>query len=229
MFPTTRWTLVLSSRESEAARRAALEALLPQYWKPVYFYLRRKGLSVENAEDVAQGFFAHLIERDLLPRVDPARGRFRSYLLTSLENYRVNLYERDAAVKRGGRHKIVPLDTILAERELPAASEDPGRAFDREWALAVLERALTRLRREYEDGRRKGPAEAFLRFFSLEEAPSYAESAAACGLTVTQFKAALHRSRERFRTLVREEVLVTVDDDVDAEPEMRALMEALGG
>src|SRR5688572_3177964 len=93
MFPTTRWTLLLSSRQSPEARQAALETLLPLYWKPVYFYLRRKGLSVENAEDLTQGFFVHVLERDMLPRVDPARGRFRSYLLTSLENYRVNQHE----------------------------------------------------------------------------------------------------------------------------------------
>ncbi len=227
MFPTTRWTLILSSRQSEEARRAALDTLLPLYWKPVYFYLRRKGLSVENAEDMTQSFFLHVLERDMLPRVDPARGRFRSYLLTSLENYCVNRYEHDAAVKRGGRTKLVPLDTVLAERELPAASEDPGRAFDREWALGAVERALGRLRQEYDEGRRKGPADVFLRFFSLDEAPSYADAAAACGLTPAQFKAALHRARERFRELLREEVAMTVGEEDDPDVEMRALMDAL--
>jgi RNA polymerase sigma factor (sigma-70 family) len=224
LFPTTRWTIVLSSRDGDAARRAALEALLPQYWKPVYFFLRRKGLSVESAEDATQGFFLHVLENDALPRADPARGRFRSYLLACLTHYLVNQHERDAAVKRGGRARIVPLDTGIAERELPAAPDDPGRAFDREWATAIFERALLRLTREYEEGRRKGPAEAFLGFFRLEEAPSYAEGAAACGMTVTQFKAALHRSRERFRELLREEVATTVDGD--AETEMRALLAA---
>jgi len=165
MFPTTRWTLILSSRESEEARRAALEALLPLYWKPVYFYLRRKGRSVEAAEDATQGFFLHCLERDFLPRVDPARGRFRSYLLTSLENYLVNRHEHEAAVKRGGRVQIIPLDSLLAERDLPATPEDPGRAFDREWGMAVVERALARLKGEYERGRRKGPADPFLRFW----------------------------------------------------------------
>ena len=227
VFPTTRWTLIFAARESPEAQRAALDTLLATYWKPVYFYLRRKGLSVEAAEDATQGLFLHLIEKDVLARVDPARGRFRSYLLTSADNYLVNQYERGAAVKRGGRVKIVPLDTAVAERELPAAPEDPALAFDREWAAGILDRALMRLRREYDEGKRKGPADVFLSFFRLDAAPSYAEAAAACGLTTVQFKAALHRARERFREILREEVAPTVDDDGDADDEMRALLQAL--
>lgn len=225
MFPSTQWSVVLSSREDSNARRGALETLLPLYWKPVYFFLRRKGLSVESAEDATQGFFLQLIERDVLPRADPARGRFRSYLLACLDHYLINQHEREAAQKRGGNTRIVPLDTGIAERELPAVPDDPGRAFDREWASGILDRAVARLTREYAEGRRKGPADVFLRFFRLEDAPSYADSAAACGLTVVQFKAALHRARERFRELLREEVAATVDGD--AEAEMRTLMAVL--
>lgn len=229
MFPTTRWTLILSAREGPESGRAALEVLLATYWKPVYFYLRRKGLSVEAAEDAVQGFFLHLMERDVLPRLDPARGRFRSYLLTSLDHWLVNQYHHAAAVKRGGRVKVVPLDTLVGERDLPAAPDDPGRAFDREWATGVVERALARLRADYEQGKRKGPADVFLSFFRPQESPSYAEAAAACGLTTAQFKAALHRARDRFRELVREEVGATVGADDEVEVEMRALFEALAG
>jgi RNA polymerase sigma factor (sigma-70 family) len=228
MFPTTRWTLILSSRDSPEAQRAALETLFATYWKPVYFYLRRKGLAVEAAEDATQGLFLHLMERDVLLRVDPARGRFRSYLLTSVENYLVNEHERASAVKRGGRVRIVPLDTLVAERELPAAPDDPGRAFDREWATGIMERALARLQAEYASGRRKGPAEVFLSFFRLQEAPSYAEAAAACGLTTVQFKAALHRARARFREILHEEIGPTVAADADTEAEMQTLLQALG-
>jgi RNA polymerase sigma-70 factor (ECF subfamily) len=229
MFPTTRWTLILSAREGPEHERAALETLFATYWKPVYFYLRRKGLAVEAAEDAVQGFFLHLMERDVLERLDPARGRFRSYLLTSLDHYVVNQYHHAAAVKRGGRTKIVPLDTLVGERDLPAAAEDPDRAFDREWATGVMERAIARLRVEYEQGRRKGPADVFLAFFRPVESPSYADAAAACGLTTAQFKAALHRARERFRELVREEVAATVGADDEVETEMRALFDALAG
>jgi RNA polymerase sigma factor (sigma-70 family) len=227
VFPTTRWTLIFAARDEPEARRAALETLLSTYWKPVYFYARKKGLSVEAAEDATQGLFLQILERDILARVDPAKGRFRSYLLTSFDHYLVNEYERGAAVKRGGRVRMVPLDTAVAERELPAAPEDPARAFDREWAAGVMDRALVRLRREYDEGRRKGPADVFLSFFRLDAAPSYADAAAACGLTTVQFKAALHRARERFREILREEVAPTVGDDGAADDEMRALVEAL--
>jgi RNA polymerase sigma-70 factor (ECF subfamily) len=183
---------------------------------------------VEAAEDATQGFFVHVLENDLLPRVDPARGRFRSYLLTSLTNYLANQYEREQARKRGGGTRVVPIDAPGAELELPALPDDPGRAFDREWAVSLLERAVARLEGEYREGRRKGPAEVFLRFFALEEEPpSYAEAAAACGLTTVQFKAALHRARQRFREILHEEIADTLEATDDPEAEMRTLLAAL--
>ena len=227
MFPNTRWTLILAAQRGEAAEKAALEQLFSTYWKPVYFFLRRKGLAPAAAEDAAQGFFLQLLERDFLPRLDPARGRFRSYLLRSLEHYLVNLHERDTARKRGGDYRFVPLDVALAERELPAAPEAPGAAFDREWALGLMERALCRLAREYEDGTRKGRADVVLRFFGLGEAPSYAEAARDCGMTAPQFKASLHRARARFREILAEEMAATVDGPEEAEHELGELMRAL--
>jgi len=227
MFPTTRWTLILDSHRGGEAEKAALEQLCATYWKPVYFFLRRKGLPPAAAEDAVQGFFLHLLERDFLPRLDPARGRFRSYLLRSLEHYLVNLHEKDSALKRGGAYRFVPLDVALAEQELPAAPAPPAGAFEKEWALGLMERALQRLRAEYEDGKRKGRADVVLRFFGLDEAPSYAEAAAACGMTAPQFKAALHRARARFRDILREEVAATVDDDAEGEREIGDLVRAL--
>jgi RNA polymerase sigma factor (sigma-70 family) len=227
VFPTTRWTLILGARADGPAERAALEQLFAAYWKPVYFFLRRKGLPPEAAEDAVQGFFLHLLERDFLPRLDPGRGRFRSYLLRSLEHFLVNQHERETALKRGGAHRLVPLDAVLAERDLPAAPEAAEEAFEREWALGLMERALGRLRAEYEDGRRKGRAEVVLRFFALEEAPTYTEAAAACGMTVPQWKATLHRARARFREILREEVAATVTDDGDGEREIGDLLRAL--
>src|SRR5262249_20953521 len=176
MFPTTRWTLILASQGGGEAERTALEQLCATYWKPVYFFLRRKGLTPAAAEDAVQGFFLHLLQRDFLPRLDPSRGRFRSYLLRSLEHYLVNLHERDSAPKRGGGYRFIPLDLALAERELPAASAEAPDAFDREWAMGVMERALGRLGREYEEGTRKGRRDVVLRFFGLERAPTYAEA-----------------------------------------------------
>jgi RNA polymerase sigma-70 factor (ECF subfamily) len=229
MFPTTRWSLIRNAREGAAdGRREALEALLSAYWRPLYAYLRRKGLHPEAAEDAVQGLFLRLLEFDAWDRLDPARGRFRSYLLTALQHHLAAGYDKERALKRGGG-KVLPLDALDAERDLPALPDDPARAFDRQWALGVMERAAARLAREYESGRRKAPAGVVLRFFSLDEAPSYAEAAAASGMTPAQFKAALHRARERFRQILREEVGDTLDDAGETEDEMRALMDALRG
>lgn len=155
--------------ERGEAERAALEQLFAIYWKPLYFFLRRKGLPPPAAEDAIQGFFLHLMQQDFLPQ----------------------------------------------------------QAYEREWALGLMERALTRLRREYEEGKRKGRAETVMRFFALDKAPSYAEAAAECGMTVAQLKAALHRARERFREILREEVAATVEDDGDGEREIVELVRAL--
>jgi RNA polymerase sigma-70 factor (ECF subfamily) len=227
MFPTTRWTLILASHQGGEAERKALEQLCATYWRPVYVFLRRKGLSPPAAEDAVQGFFLHLLEREFLSRLDPARGRLRSYLLRALEHYLVNLHERDAALKRGGAYRLVPLDTDVVERGLPAAPTPAPDAFEREWALGVMESALGRLRREYEDGTRKGRADVILGFFGLDRAHTYAEAARECAMTVPQFKAALHRARGRFREILREEVAATVEDDADADREIGLLVRAL--
>jgi DNA-directed RNA polymerase specialized sigma24 family protein len=229
VFPTTRWTLIRQAGGGGAERRAALEALLGAYWRPAYVFLRRKGLAPEAAEDGVQDLFVRLIEGEALQRLDPARGRFRSYLLTALQNDMIKGHEKRTAKKRGGGAPVVPLDALDAERDLPALPADPDRAFDRQWALGVMERAGARLAAEFADGRRQGNAEAVLRFFSLDEAPSYAEAAASCGMTPVRFKAALHRARVRFRTLVLEELRETVGSADDAAGEMRALFAALQG
>jgi RNA polymerase sigma-70 factor (ECF subfamily) len=227
VFPTTRWTLVLSARDGAEAEKRAFEHLCSAYWRPVYVYLRRKGLRAEEAEDAVQGFFLQLMQKPFLHRLDPARGRLRSYLLRALEHYLVNLHEARSALKRGGGLRIVPLDAAGAERDLAAAAPDAESAFEREWALAVMQRALERLRSEYTSGKRGAHIATLLRFFGLDEAPSYAEAAAASSMSVPQFKAALHRARQRFRELLREEIAASVDADGDVEPELAALLRAL--
>jgi DNA-directed RNA polymerase specialized sigma24 family protein len=244
VFPDTRWTLILRSRDSPEARRVALSELLGLYWRPLYFFARRKGLDVEAAKDAVQGLFLRLIERegDLLDRLEPGKGRFRGYLRTALNHHLANLHEQRTAQKRGGDAGLLTgpaFDLALAEQDLAASGSgvlSPEAAFDHEWALGVLHRALSRLREEFESGQRRGPFALVLRFFELGRPgapPSYAEAAAESGMSVPQFKAFLHRARLRFSRLVREEVAPTLAEaehlDAGADAEIAELMRALSG
>jgi RNA polymerase sigma-70 factor (ECF subfamily) len=225
-FPTTRWTLILSARDSPQARREALEELLGRYWRPLYLFGRRKGVAPDDAQDAVQGFIAHLLERDFLAHLDPRRGRFRSYLRTAFSNYLVNERERESALKRGGGVLALDFDSVeyrLASR--PSAAE---AAFDREWAVGVMSRALDELRREFESGARSGPFEVVARFFQSDEPPSYADVAVEYRMTIPQLKAFLHRARVRFRDLVRQLVADTVSDPADVDAEIAELLQALG-
>ena len=227
-FPPTRWTLILSSRADPEARGRALQELLEIYWKPLYFFARRKGMQIEAAKDAVQGFCIHLLERDFLERLDPARGRFRAYLKTGFENFLRNLHESRTARKRGGGAKTVAVDFDLAERDLAHAPGEADAAFDREWALGVMERALARLRAEFESGGRRGPFDVALKFFGPAEPPTYAAASKESGMSTVRFKAFLHRARARFRQLVREQVSHTLPDAADADAEIAHLRKALG-
>ena len=226
-FPSTRWTLILSSRESQDARKAALENLLGTYWKPLYFYVRRKGRQIEVAKDVIQGFYLHLLEHDFLSRLDPSKGRFRSYLRTAVDNYMANLHEQQSAQKRGGGAKTVSLDFDMAEKGLAESPSSAEAAYDREWALSIMERALAALRKEFEEGARRGPFDLVLKFFQPGEPPSYDDAARQSAMTLAQFKAFLHRARTRFRDLVRQQVAHTVQHPRDTDGEIADLMRTL--
>ena len=226
-FPETRWSLILSARLGERARQEALEGLLGAYWKPVYHYCRRKGLDADGAQDAVQDLFAHLLAQDFLGRLDPERGRFRSYLRTAADHLLVNLHEKRSAAKRGGGQAPLSLDFDVAERELVATAASPEAAFDRDWALGVMDRALGRLRAEFEAGARRGPFDVALEFFRGAEPPSYADAAKRAGMPAPTFKAFLHRTRVRFRELVRAEVGETVGSGAQADQEVADLMAAL--
>jgi RNA polymerase sigma-70 factor (ECF subfamily) len=225
-FPTTRWTLILAARESPAARSAALEELLGRYWQPLYLFARRKGLGPDDAPDAVQGFMAHLLERDFLARLDPERGRFRSYLRTAFSNFIVNQHEREAAQKRGGG--LAALDFDALEERLGSEPAGAEAAFDRAWAIGVMARALDDLHREFESGARRGPFEVVARFFQSDDPPPYAAVAAENGMTIPQLKAFLHRARVRFRELVRSAVADTVSDASEVDAEIADLFRALG-
>src|SRR5262245_24282679 len=128
-FPTTRWTLVRAARPGEPTRQDALDSLLALYWRPVYFYLRRKGLDADRAQDVVQGLFTRLLEHGFPEHVDPARGRLRGYLRTAADRFLINEHERATAQKRGGGARAVEIDAEAAERDLPSAADDPEEAY----------------------------------------------------------------------------------------------------
>jgi DNA-directed RNA polymerase specialized sigma24 family protein len=226
-FPATRWTLVSAARSDPDLRRRALEELLGRYWKPLYFLARREGRSIESAKDDVQGFIARLLDRDFLARLDPGKGSLRGYLKASFRNFLASGYEAADALKRGGGVVTLTLDFDLAERQASAAPGSAEDAFEREWAVGVLERATERLRREFETGGRKGPYDLLRRAFAFGEAPPLAEAAREHGMSVPAIKAFLHRARLRFRELVRAEVVETTADPADADAEIDRLLKAL--
>lgn len=213
--------MVLAAR---GRSREALERLIRAYWKPAYFAARRWGADVEAAKDLTQGFFAEFLERDFLKGVGPEKGRFRTFLLTALKHYLANQAEAARAKKRGGGRAPLPLDFAGAESEYSAGpKESVDHAFKRRWALAVLERGLAALAREFP------PAEfeALRGHLSPGEAPSYEETAERLGTTVARFKQLLHRARRRFRELIRQEVRDSVRTASEVDDEIRDLFAAL--
>jgi len=223
-FPSTRWTLILSARASPEARRAALNELLGTYWRPLYVFARRKGWDRDVAQDAVQGFLVHLLERDFVSRLDPARGRLRSFLRTSMDHYLINLYEKERAEKRGGRAVTISIDFAMADTALADAPAEPESAFDREWALVLMARAMDKLRAEFETGRRHAPFEAVADFFRVGEAPSYKQISERYGMTIPQLKSLLHRTRVRFRELVEQEATDTLAEPDQATFEVRELL-----
>jgi RNA polymerase sigma factor (sigma-70 family) len=232
-FRTTEWTMVLAAgRRGSAEGEAALERLCQQYWFPVYAFARRSGYSHADGADLAQGFFARLIERNFLAGIEREKGRFRSFLLTSLKNFMINEWVTANRQKRGGGRIIVSLDDSTADelyRSEPAASASPDKLYEKRWALSVIERALARLRSEFLASERADLFDVLkpaLTEDKLEK--SYAEIAAEFGLSEGALKMAIHRMRKRFGRLMREEIAGTVENPAEIEDEMRHLIRVLG-
>jgi RNA polymerase sigma-70 factor (ECF subfamily) len=220
-FATTRWSQVSAIGGDEAAARSALAWLCERYWQPLLTHARRRGCDEHEAEDAVQGFFTRLLEkRDLSP--DPARGRFRAYLLGALDHYLANARAHERALKRGGGRAHAD----LAASE-PAHSDSPERAFARAWAQALLARVLARLEQE------QRPPERFavLRDFigGNASAETYAQAGARIAMSEGAVKVAVYRLRQRYREILHEEVAETVAsrDHVAIEAELRELLDAL--
>lgn len=229
-FPTTLWTVVLEAgAESEAVRRNALEALIRTYWRPVYFYIRRRNGDRESAKDLTQGFFAVLLEREAFDGLRPDGGKFRSYLLTALRNFLSDAAGRDRALKRGGGQLAVPMDFESVERdsEPAVATESPDDAFRKEWALRVIAEALAALRTDYEASGRAREFEAFCRHLSYTgDLPTYAELGRTLGLTESDVRNRLHAARMRYAQAILGVLRGATRTDAEAEEELRELFDA---
>jgi RNA polymerase sigma-70 factor (ECF subfamily) len=212
--------------------REALAELFSAYWYPLYAFIRRKGRGPEQALDLTQDYFARLLERQTVAAADPSRGRFRSFLLADCTRFLADCRERDHAAKRGGGLAPLSIDARDAEgrylRE-PAHEQTPERLFERDWALALLDDVLARLRDEYERSGRGTAFEALK--FALTDSPRtirYDELSRRLNTSANALQVAVHRLRRRYRELVREVIAATVADAADVDDEIRDLFTALG-
>ena len=208
----------------------ALEELCRTYWFPLYAYVRRQGHGKEDAEDLVQAFFARFLEKNYLEGLSAERGRFRAFLLASLKHFLINEWKRAGRQKRGGGVPALSLDWQLADRQFQVASTAepvPDKAFDREWAIALLARVIDSLQRECEsDGRGKQFAELKVFLTAGKGALSHGEAARRLRMDETAVRVTVHRLRKRYRQLLREEIAHTLSDPAQVEEEMRALFGA---
>ncbi len=230
-FATTRWTMVMTAGEADAPQAAAaLEELCAGYWFPVYAYVRRRGFSKEDAEDLTQGFFASLLARGDIAGLRRENGKFRAFLLAAVKHFLANERDRLGRAKRGGGALHLSLDWQRADARFRLADEaslSPDAAYDREWATALLERVLGILEGEAGEevgGERFGHLKGYLTV-DRDRIP-YAAAAAALGMDEGTVRVAVHRLRKRYRALLRQEVARTLADPEMAGEELRALMEA---
>src|SRR5215207_197856 len=228
-FKTTRWSLIAAAAGDDPVASDALAELCQIYWRPVYAYIRRHGHSPDESADLTQALFLSLLERRAFVRADPSRGRFRAYLVTSTRNFLTNARQYALTIRRGASIPHESIDRIDAERyfTLNAADRDasPEAVFERHWALQVTERALERLRRDYEA---RGQADVFdqLRPFLTSDASPH-EASESTSLSGDAIRTALSRARRRFGDALRAEIGDTLDDADEIDDELRHLLRVL--
>ena len=232
-FASTHWSLVKAAADTETeSGRQALDRLFRLYWYPLYLFLRRQGLPEKDAEDLLQGFFVQAMEKGLLETADPERGRFRTYLLASLQNYLANHYRAQKAIQRGGQVAIHSLNLESAEeryRQEPATTLTPEEAFERKWAQTVVQQAVDQLGKEWAE---PGKHEVFQALRNLlvgqTSEETYQQIAERLGKSETAIKVTMHRLRKRCGELIRNEIAATVCTDQEVESELMRLFEVLG-
>jgi len=230
---TTQWSRVLAARDgSETEARHALEGLCQTYWLPLYAYARSLGHNAEDASDLTQGFFAYLVEKEILQSVDPSLGRFRSFLFTSIKHYIAHENRKQRALKRGGGTPTISLDSRPDEDRLaglPMETMTPDQIFEYRWGLTVVERALDRLESEWGDDAR---ATLFNRLkphlTGQEPRVPFREIAADLGMTDVAIRGAMYRLRQKYGQLIRAEIADTVTDSAAVDDEVRHLLSVIG-
>ncbi len=231
-FPATHWSIVLGAGVDDMTRAtAALERLCRTYWYPIYAFIRRRGSGPQDAEDLTQSFFAFLLERETLKKVDRSKGKFRTFILAALTNFLSNEWDKRQTLKRGGQSKIISLDETEAEgryfRE-PVESVTPETLFERRWAAALIEQVLGRLREEYAAA---GKSDVFAKLepaLTREvSAGDFTQWAGELGVTEGAAKVALHRLRRRFGEVLRSEIAHTVSSPEEIDEELRHLFPAI--
>jgi RNA polymerase sigma-70 factor (ECF subfamily) len=232
VFATTHWSVVLSAGRNGTTRaRDALAGLCETYWPALHAYVRRRGFSPHDAEDLTQEFFARLLEHNWVARADPQKGRFRSFLLTALNRFLADQWDKARAQKRGGGRRPLALDSEAGgpgDPADPAGGLGADLVYDRHWVLALLERTMARLRAEFgQAGKAREFAQLKMFLTTARKEIPYTEAAAATGLSEGAARVAVHRLRKRYRELFREEIARTVADPGEVDAELRHLIAVL--
>jgi DNA-directed RNA polymerase specialized sigma24 family protein len=233
-FRTTRWSAILVAAESQMpGSQTALTELCQLYWYPLYAFARRRGHGSSDAQDLTQGFFLHLLENRGLKRAHPLKGKFRSFLLSSFQNFLSDEANRARCLKRGGGREFISLDAEDAEtryRHEPADHLTAEKIFDARWAMTLLGHAVERLRLEYAARKEEARFEILKVFVGVEEGkatPPYEEVARGLGVGIGAAKTLIHRFRKQYTVIIRQEIGRTVSDPADIEQEIHALCDAL--
>jgi RNA polymerase sigma-70 factor (ECF subfamily) len=232
-FATTQWSQVLAARDpTDTESRRALASLCEAYWYPLYAYVRSQGHDPEESRDLTQAYFGYLLEKNILEDVEPSKGRFRSFLLASLKHFVANELRREHTLKRGGGTQTISLDTAEAENRYglePVDRLTSEQVYEHRWALTVLERSLARLKAAWSEGERERQFEHLKPHLTGQEPRiPYREVAAELGMTEVALRGAMHRLRQRFGELIRDEIAETVANPNEVDDEVRHLLAVVG-
>lgn len=229
-FDSTHWSLVIRSQHPASTDgRVALAELCQRYWYPLFAYVRQQGYDVHQAQDLTQGFFERLIDKNYVSDADPARGKFRTFLLTSLTNFLANEHDKRSALKRGGDLKQFSLEYELAERRYsiePTTSDSPAKQFEQRWARHLLERVVQQLQQEYVDAGKADVFENLKQFLVTTDTEPATVIAQRLGMSEAAVRVAGHRLRNQYRAMVRQEIAATVGNCEEVDDEIAALFAA---